>query len=598
MDELKKKIPDSSDKDSELKILGFFIEDGQYHTIEFKGKQRIEKRLSNFVGASLFHLVNGTNNSRRIVKIQRNTGQIYLIEVQSSEMKLEAFETILKSHQCTFFGGNYELKQIFAHWMDHETQSHIIETLGWNPEHSIYALSNAIFTATNMILKVDEVGIINDPDEGKKYYLPAFGMAQINNQDYEGDRKFLYMESDIDFTKWAKLYYDAFEANGSIGILFLILSVFWDIVFDQVGFFPFLFLFGAYGTGKTTMVEFLLRVFGQDYKGIPLNNATPVALSRTIASRNNTISYLKEYTPESDEANKDLILTAYDGSGRATGIKSNDNKTRVAAVKSALIFDGNHLPNQNTAILSRMVLVNFENNSFSEKQRKAYNELQEIQNLGFGVVLTDILQHREYFKKHFKNTFTQNVQEVRKSVKSDFSERTLKHVALMLAPAKILEEQLPLPFSYEEVKAIVIDNANEQNELLKQTDELTIFWDAFAYNSRDGRLVAFTPQMSDNDAKKCHFRFKMEESGETILQIHYKLIYPEYVKYCKNNNQVVQDKNTLKMLLTRKSYKPFIPSNQKGRGNTYTDKIFGSCYQFRTEKEGSEFFINDVSIKL
>ena len=82
--------------------------------LKYNEKNKIKIKLSNFAGQSIFHLVNGTNNSKRIIKIQRNTGEITIIEVQSSEMKPESFETILKSHRCTFFGNSYQLKQIFC----------------------------------------------------------------------------------------------------------------------------------------------------------------------------------------------------------------------------------------------------------------------------------------------------------------------------------------------------------------------------------------------------------------------------------------------------------------------------------------------------
>jgi len=591
-------IPDTENQEDHLDIYGFYIYGGKYFTVEIQRRNKVKVELSNFVGSSLFHLVNGTNNSKRIILIQRNTGEAYLIEILSSEMKLETFETILKSKQCTFYGNTYQLKRIFAHWMDNEVQVHIIETMGWNAEYQVYTFANAVFTTSGKILTVDEVGIITCPDSGNRYYLPAFGQAHINNPDYDGERKFLFLDSEIDFERWAILYYQAFETNGGIAILFLILSLFWDIVFEKVGFFPFLFLFGAYGTGKTSMTEYLLRVFGGDFIGIPLNNATQVALSRTIASRNNTIFYLKEYTPETDEANQDLILTVYDGSGRVTGVKSNDNRTRIASVKSAIIFDGNHLPHQKTAVLSRMILLHFENNKFTAQQREAFNELHRLQEQGWGRVITDILRHREFFAKNFRQTFDENIQELRESLKADFAERTLKHVALILTPARLLYKKLHFPFSFNEITRAVVDNAKEQNILLRQTDEVTIFWQSFAYNIRNGNLVQFFHDLPGSDPKKSHYRLKRDETGESVLQIKLQLVYPEYVRYCKNNNQKFLDSNSLRMLLTSKSYPPFIPNGKKGRSSAYTDFHFGSCYQFRLNLTENEYSINEVEINV
>jgi len=597
MEYIKETIPDSPSPDEDLEQYGFYIFGSKYFTKEYKGKRLVKIELSNFVGESLFHLVNGTNNSKRIIKLQRNTGEKHIVEVQGSEMKLENFKTILKSKQCSFLSNTYQLERIFVKWMDQEIQSHIVETLGWNREHQIYAFANAVFTVKGKLVKVNEVGIVDDPDhENKKYYLPAFGMAHLNNSDYDGERKFIYIDGTLNFEQWAKLYFEAFESNGGIAILFLILSVYWDIVFDQVGFFPFLFLFGAYGTGKTTLVENLLRLFGKDYIGIPLNNATQVGLSRTIASRNNSIFYLKEYTTDTDEANQDLLLTAYDGSGRATGVKSNDNRTKVSQVKSAIILDGNHLPTQKTAVLSRMVLLNFENNRFSDTQRKAFAELERLQDNGFGKVLTEILKHREYFQKGFKKTFDENMKEIRQVIKADFSERTLKHVALLLTPAKLLIKKLKFPFSFNEITNVVVDNAIEQNRLLKQTDEITVFWTAFAWGVKNGNLTELNFDQYSDNRKQADYNLKRQDSGETILQIKLPRVLPEYVKYCKNNNQRYLDGNSLRMLLTSKSYEAFIPTSQKGRGVNHTDVHFGTCYQFRLLSDENGFSINGVEI--
>ncbi len=596
-------VPDSTNPKDHFNEYGHYVSGVKYWVYDVRitkaGTIYNPVQVSNFVMKSKFHLVNGTNNSKRIVELQRNTGETYIIEIESSEMKPEAFETILKSKQCSFFGNAYQLKLIFIYCMDRELQANIIETLGHNKEHGVYAFSNAVFTSSGKMLPVNEVGIINDTDAGKNYYLPAFGLAHINNADYEGDRKFFFIEGELNFESWAKLYFEAFETNGGIAILFLILSVFWDIVFEQVGFFPFLFLFGAFGTGKTTMVEYLLRVFGKDFIGTPLNNATQVALSRIIASRNNSIFYLKEYTKETDEANQDLFLTAYDGSGRATGIKSNDNRTKVTLVKSAIILDGNELPTQKTAVLSRMVLLNFEKNKFNERQRKAFAELEKMQNSGFGNVLTNILKHREYFQQNFKKIFDENMKELRELEKTKvYAERTIKHVALLLTPAKMLIKKLKFPFSFNEITNAIVDNATEQNQLLKQTDEITIFWTAFAWGAKNTNLIQFEHSEFGNNRKNSHYNLKIDEAGETILQIKLSGIYPEYVKYCKNNNQRFLDTNSLKMLLTSKSYSAFIPNLQKNRGDAYTDFYFGSCYQFLLQKDENNFSINEVELNM
>jgi hypothetical protein len=595
----REKIPNCDDESKDLEENGFYISGGKYFTKELHGKTSATVELSNFVGKSLFHLVDGSNNSKRIIQIQRDSSESYLIEVKSSEMKIDPFETIIKSIQCTFFGNNYQLKKIMAFWMNNEVNVNSIETLGYNREHDIYIFSNGVFADSKKFISVNDAGIADVKVRGKKYYIPSYGLANVYNPDFDQDRKYLYLEGNLNFENWAKLYFDAFQTNGGIGMLYLILSIFWDIIMDQVGFFPFLFLFGAFGTGKTKLVEYLLRIFGNDFKGISLGKSSSIGLSRTIASRNNSIFYLKEYTPETDLENQDLLLCAYDGAGRATGIKSNDNKTRVSLVRSAIILDGNHLPTSKTAVLSRMILLNAENNKYSVKQQKAYNELEENQNAGFGLVFSEINELRSYFKDHFKKIFFENVSDLRKTLDTDFAERTLKHVALILTPIKMLHDQLNFPFTFEEIKSAVIDNANEQNILLNETDEITIFWQAVSSLIKNGVLIEFRRDKLGDNLKGSHYNVKNEGSGETVLQIKPKAIFPEYVKYCKNNNIRSTDYNTLIKLLTSKANSYFIqPTAQNDRSRSYTDFYFKSCYQFKVEKNENTIKINTVEIDM
>lgn len=585
------KILDSLNQHEAQRENGFFIKNGKYYTTQSQKEDSVTKVLSNFVMESLFHLVNGTNNSKRIIKIQRNTEEISVIEVYSSEMKPDTFETILKSKRCTFLGSASQLKIIFAQMMDSETEAIILNVMGWNQEYELYVFADAVFFK-NQILKINEIGVIEIKD--KKFYLPTYGLANNSNEDFETEKLYSFNPGEIDFSQWSNLFYESFGTNGAIGILFLIVSVFRDIVFSQVRFFPFLFLFGDFGTGKTSYVERLLSLFGSDTVGTPLNNATSVALSRLASTRINSLFYFKEYTSETDEKAQDFILTAYDGAGRTTGIKSNDNKTKSFPVRSGLIFDGNHLPTQKTAILSRMILLNFEESSFSDNQRNAFDKLKSFAENGLGNVLIEILSKREIFKKDFKEAYAENINELKSMYKNTFAERTLNHIALLMTPAKILWNELSFPFDFKEVLNSIIENAENQNNLLKQSSAISIFWEAFSNSLKKNLIIRF----DGFNSKASLFNIKENSSTSGIIQIKLSDLYPLYVRYCRENNINFLDQSSLKMLLTSRSNNEFIPNTQKGRGAAYTDKNFGSCYQFKYSKTHNSIRISDVEINL
>lgn len=572
-------------------------EDGSLHLSEkAESNQIICTIISNFVSRSLFNLHNGTNNSKRIFYLQNENGNTCIVEVMSSEMKSESFETILKTQQCTFLGNAYILKRIFLELMKEEKNAFIIESLGWNDLHQVYAWADALFHH-DRIYRINELGIVSI--KNKHFYLPAFGIANQNNADYAKDKLYQYKQGDLNFKTWAELYFSAYGNNGAIGIIYMILALFRDIVFNQVSFFPFLYLFGDFGTGKTHYSEKLLNLFGEDVVGHSMNNITTVAITRIFSARTNGLVYAKEYTNDTAPYIEDFILAGYDGSGRTTGIKSNDTKTKSMDVNSGGLFDGNYIPTKKTAILSRLILLIFDENKFSADKTEAFNKLTDLAKDGFGLVLKNVLTCRETFKEKFRPTYLKCIREVKEFENQNdiaFADRTLSHFALFLSVYDILNLSIPFPFSRSQLREILVENAQSVTDLLKESSVVNIFWEAFNYNVKNGYLSGYSQELQN--AKKAHYRKKVDASGEITLQIKLQSIYPFYIRYCKDNNISSLDLSSLRMILTSSSNKCFIHNHQKGRCKSYTDFDFGACYQFSVIQSENGIIVNEVEINL
>ncbi len=590
-------VPDSSNPDEDYRENGFFVRDGKYFTKTSIGKGRlVDTEISNFVMKSLFNMVNGTNNSSRIIYIQRKTGEKILIEVKSSELKPESFETILKTHNgCTFLGQPHQLKRIFALLMDEEKTSIIIEAIGWNKEYRFFAFANAIFARDYQLLRVDQMGMVQF--EGKHFYLPFFGLANKDNETYFNQRKYKFMPGTLQFKEWANLFYSSSGDNALIGILYRILATFRDVVFDHLGFFPFLFLFGNWGAGKSQFVNRLLKLEGNDTIGTPLNTSTTTGLNREASARTNSLVYFKEFNELSNSEAENFILPGYDGAGKKTGVKSSDNTTKDYPINSAIIFDGNELPAK-ANILSRMVLLEFEKSTFTNEEKKAFDKLKKHADEGFGNVLLEVFKCREIVEQNFKSTFPTCEAEIEESRLKDAERRTIQHAALLLTIYRLLSNFLPFPFEDFLVKETIIINGLNINNLLRRTSVTTIFWEAFSNCLKKNELFKYETSL---EAKSAIYRIKNDDlyQESPILQIKYTNFYPYYTRYCRDNNFKSLDSNSLLRILTAEGYQYFRPSTQKGRGRAYTDKNFGSCYQFilkPSEDNSNVFYLDNVEL--
>jgi hypothetical protein len=76
-------------------------------------------------------------------------------------------------------------------------------------------------------------------------------------------------------------------------------------------------------------------------------------------------------------------------------------------------------------------------------------------------------------------------------------------------------------------------------------------------------------------------------------------IFPEYVKYCKNNNQRFLDSNSLKMLLTSKAYTSLLSLIYRKKEGMHIPIIISDrVTNFRLISSENGFSINEVELNM
>lgn len=591
-------IMDSDDPVSFFDEYRFFIKDSQYYIFKTTGKgdntEEIEIEISDFCMEFLYRLNDGTNNQKRLIKLQqKNNGNLRheIIELKGSDLKLDKFKNeALRSAGMTTFGYSpYSWDKIYKYNYDNEKIAETIEIFGYQPNFDVYALSNAIITKKGKVLYPDELGIISGSKTS--FYLAPVALSNKDNKSFNGIRMFRYKKGNINFETFANQYYNAYGINGSIGISYLILSLFRDIVFKELRFFPFLFLFGAAGTAKTSFISLLLQIFGDKPNGVPLKNSTSKKISRSLAQKANAIEYCKEYSNRVDNNLVDVFKNGYDGILYGIAEKTTDNSTKDYLIEQGVIIDGNELPDREAAMFSRMFVISFEKTTFSEKETNAYKFLKKEANKGLGQILAELFQYRDLFKDKFKACFDELVNEL-KNEQIDFNgkklakvfdkDRIINHIALFLTPYKILFSKINFGIDYQELVGTVLEYAIEQQTMMNENKPQAIFWQSVEWCKK----------------KYPH----LIEEGKTYIKedsyLYVKLndFYTYYSEYCKINHIDSSSKTSLKKLLTSPSYIPFVANDQnngKYKTKQFNKWSFGRCYKFKYESTNSKAIIID-----
>jgi DNA primase len=138
-------------------------------------------------------------------------------------------------------------------------------------------------------------------------------------------------------------------------------------VFKHYGCFPFLFITGRRRSGKSTVAEWMMNLFGLENSGKQAGDTTSVAMQRYMSYYSSLPLFVDEYRNDIKVTQKNgLFRNAYNRQSAGKGIKS-DWGTREAKIRGTIILAGEETPSDN-ALLTRCIVV-----LVSEIRRKVNN---------------------------------------------------------------------------------------------------------------------------------------------------------------------------------------------------------------------------------
>ncbi len=564
IDDFKKPInPDCENADEFLAKNEFYYKDGCYYTTkQYKTKTHAE-RISNFIMEFLYFFPDGSNNAKWYIKIQSNTGELAQIELTAKDLNsVSAFKpAIMSKGRYSFSGNQAQLDKIIEYHNTQYSKAHKIACLGWQAEHNIYAYSNGIIDGTFTFIPANKMGIVSCNDNS--YYLPALSELTKEDTSYLNERKFIYKPGSLSFADYNKHMVAAYGVNGAIGNAYLIAAIFRDIIFAERASFPYLFLFGEAGSGKTTFTDLHLSVFGNPQPGIGISNdSTSKSIARRISQFKNALTYIKEYTNNDvDSSTIGLLKTGYEGVGYDRAQTSNDNKTHQTGVFSGIFIDGNELPEKNSALFSRTITITFEKTDFTTQQQVAKDILKDAAESGFGQIFVEIARHRQLMSAEFGNTYRKAIHYLKneRCKNLGLADRTIEHIALLIAPIRILKAHLNFHINVEEMIGVLIAAANAQNEAMKETNEIQTFFKTLEYLSSDFKIK-----------EGYDYHIKIDATGVEVFSFVFENVYNKYAEQCIKQRMPPTGKASLKAFLKNKPFT--IRSTQKGSEFTPYDK--------------------------
>jgi len=450
--------------------------------------------ISNFVILPIM-LIKGAEESQRLIELKNTYGEKDIVSIQSDD-----FVGLAAMKRRTERLGNFLFKGKEDDYMNVKELIYAkfptcypITTMGLH-KRGFFTWGNGITTPEGNFIPVNRYGVVDFED--KKYYLSTFSEIKLNiesddagNEDDPGEfYKYVESEKTPSFKEWASLFIQVFGDNGRMAMCWYIASMYRDIIFRKLRFFPQLNLFGPPGSGKTYMGWRLSALQGLLRDPIDLPNTSIPGLSRQVAQKRNGFIWCDEYTAELKKEKVDFLKSTADGTGRTLGRKSKNNATMKTPVNAAVIISGQVLPMQDVALFTRLLTLFFTPMIANDEQKKLAEKLEAWEDGRLTKLTAQIHTLRPLIEEKWTVQFMENRKAVKELSRIKIMERIINTYSIVATVFSILKDELEIPMKTAELFDFIKIRMEEQHDLLKGSEEVAAFFGIIQYLLNEGLM--------------------------------------------------------------------------------------------------------------
>lgn len=511
---------------------GFYEDHNSYYAISTNGGQPIQ--WSNFSMLPMFHIKDSLL-PKRLYKITNQNKQEEIIE-----MKQEDLVSLTKFKQKVEGLGNYiwlatekELTKLKMFLYEQTETATEVTQLGWQRK-GFYAFGNGAFDTEWH--PVDEYGIVRL--KSGNYYLPGSSLIYRDDTNlFQFERKFIFTNYNaVGLREYSEKLITVFGDNAKVGICFMLATLFRDIVAGITKSFPILNLFGPKGSGKTEMGISLMSFFIINNTAPNILNATKAALSDVVAQCANALVHIDEYKNTVEVEKREFLKGLWDGAGRSRMNMDRDKKREMTSVDCGVILSGQEMTTIDIALFSRLIFLTFNKTSFSNEEKRAFDDCKSLRDLGLSHLTIQLLRHRSKMETDFAPNYRQCMNDLNELLaKENIEDRIQRNWVIPLTAFRTMEAVIDVPFNYREMLNITVEGIIRQNRECKSNNELANFWNVLSYLQQDGEIfidsdyrIDYMKKFKSNIIKGIEY-----QRPRPILKLRKERIFMLYKKFSK-----------------------------------------------------------------
>lgn len=363
---------------------------GKYVATRRAGKTEWQETISNFTLRVIARHETSEGVVREVVLVDEFGKFSSSFPLSSTPMvKRDLFaDFVMNKGNYVWTGNNDDLANIWKGLFLEDDGRHIVEPdhVGWIDKEKIFMFGNLAFNDKGEEIRPDKHNIFWRDKHGLKPV--PISIHSGNNSISEGVP--IISRTPIDLLDIRKRFvetlgkFEAYQFLGWIGAVHYM-----ENVFETYNCFPFMFITGRRGSGKSTIAEWGMNCFGIETGGKMAGDTTPVAIQRYLAYYSSLPVYIDEYRNTKQIAAKNGFLrNVYNRQSAGKGIKAAFG-VREGKVRGTLLVSGEETPEDN-ALLTRCVVINVRENN------RAVNHFNWFQNHrgGLSYLTHYVLSHK------------------------------------------------------------------------------------------------------------------------------------------------------------------------------------------------------------
>lgn len=543
----------------DLARFGFVEANGCYRRVS------ADEPFTDFIINPKYFIKKVGDKSFWICEIACYDGKIEVINPDNEDVtSLSRFKKLVASAAMSFEGKDPELARIYRYIKSTAEEVKKIGRYGWQSQYQTYAWGNGAMVNGEWF-KANEYGVVDLPGNIHLFIPSAQTYNSVNEDDDEEKFQFAHsfsytpVKSNNAFgTGSAKTYtikevfkqmHDVIGEAGDFGAMFLVASIFFDVVRKQGRGFPIFTCYGPKGSGKSTIGEVLTHFFGTKHMMQNLESATPAALDALVTSGSNCVVHWDEYSEGvgRDSKKLDQIKNLWGGDGRSKmSASTNYQEASSKKVRCGVVLTGEVMPNHIDSMPRRMVMFNF----FDDKEKfaaneAAYNLLVEMYTPGLQYLTAEILAQRTLFEQQFPQIYQNMLKIINEKLKGQQGiESSIKtNWTQLLASYFTLSDMDWWPFDFIEIVDKTVEKIIWQSAVSESKNRRAVFWKQLLLAAESDQLwmgvhikIKYTHQLSNNEPMKKDWARR----ATRVLLLRFDNVF-QIIERAATGNQALRD---------------------------------------------------------